>query len=425
MPNTNHKTDLSPALAPECRALPASWYRRDEMYQLERRAIFSKRWLLVTHKLRFNKLGDFIRFEQAGYAFVLCMDKDGTINGFHNICRHRAFPVVTEDTGNARIFSCKYHGWSYGLNGQLAKAPRFESVPGFNKANHSLFPIHVQVDLLGFVWVNLDASPVPEIKWEDDFDGVDRQERFQFYDFSKYDFDHVWAMQGNYNWKTLADNYNECYHCQVAHPDVSKLADLAFYYTVSKPGYIQHFSRPKKGKEDDDIKNVSTYYFPNACMTVTYVNTLPLYTYPSNPFCGYRPHFFYMMRCVPTSATTCSMEYEVYRHKDATNEEFEHIDSFFKRVLGEDKYLCDAVQRNLNAGVFTNGELHPDLESAPIFFQNTVRQLVIDHRRKEDDKGEELWPARRFLPHSGATNDDGAFCDGLACKASQEMETEW
>ncbi|ENH68093.1 Putative dioxygenase subunit alpha yeaW [Fusarium oxysporum f. sp. cubense race 1] len=390
----------------EPRALPASWYRQDEMYQLERRAIFSKRWLLATHKLRFTKPGDFLRFEEAGYAFVLCLDKDGeTINGFHNICRHRAFPIVTEEAGNAKIFSCKYHGWSYGINGKLAKAPRFDTVPTFNKEIHSLFPVHVHIDAIGFVWVNLDASPEPEVKWTDDFEGVDSQERFKYFDFSQYQFDHVWGMQGNYNWKTLADNYNECYHCQVAHPDVKAITDLTFYYTVSKPGYIQHFSRPKKGTEQDDIKISSTYYFPNSCMTVS-------------------PHFFYMMRCVPTSVGTCSMEYEVYRHKDATDEEFERTNSFFKRVLGEDKYLCDAVQKNLEAGVFTNGELHPDLESAPIFFQNTVRQIVTEHRRKEQDSKAEIWPARRHVANSEVTKGDDEFCDGLACKADN-ADMEW
>ncbi|KLO95419.1 choline monooxygenase [Fusarium fujikuroi] len=392
--------------SPEPRALPASWYRQDEMYQLERRAIFSKRWLLATHKLRFTKPGDFLRFEEAGYAFVLCLDKDGeTINGFHNICRHRAFPIVTEEAGNAKIFSCKYHGWSYGINGKLAKAPRFDTVPAFNKDNHSLFPVHVHIDAIGFIWVNLDASPEPEVKWTDDFEGVDSQERFKHFDFFQYQFDHVWGMPGNYNWKTLADNYNECYHCQVAHPDVKAIADLSFYYTVSKPGYIQHFSRPKKGTEKDDIKISSTYYFPNACMTVS-------------------PHFFYMMRCVPTSVGTCSMEYEVYRHKDATDEEFERTNSFFKRVLGEDKYLCDAVQKNLEAGVFTNGELHPDLESAPIFFQNTVRQIVTEHHRKEQDSKGEIWPARRHASTSEVTKGDDEFCDGLACK-TDSADMEW
>ncbi|OCT49060.1 Rieske [2Fe-2S] domain protein [Cladophialophora carrionii] len=399
-----HKIPLKATSEP--RALPASWYSSPHMYELERRAIFSKKWLLVTHKLRFTKPGDFLRFEQAGYSFVLCMDKAGKINGFHNICRHRAFPVVTEDAGNARIFSCKYHGWSYGLNGKLAKAPRFESVPTFDKENHTLFAVHVHVDALGFVWVNLDASISPSVAWGEDFKDVDTQERFQAFDFSQYKFDHVWQMQGDYNWKTLADNYNECYHCQVAHPDVAKLADLTYYYTVPKLGYIQHFSRPKKGQEDVDIKNASTYYFPNACMTVS-------------------PHFFYMMRCVPTSATTCSMEYEVYRHVDASDEDFGYIDSFFKRVLAEDKHLCNAAQKNLNSGVFVNGELHPHLESAPLYFQNVVRRLVTEHRKNEEATGEEIWPARRSLPVSKTTEDDAAFCAGLACDAVKSAETEW
>ena len=254
---------------PETRNLPATWYHSPELYELERRAIFSKKWLLVTHKLRFTKPGDFLSFKEAGYPFVLCLDKDGNMNGFHNICRHRAFPIVTEETGNAKIFSCKYHGWSYGLNGKLAKAPRFDTVPSFQKENHSLFPIHVHVDQIGFIWVNFDASPIPTVAWEDDFKNVDTQERFQHFDFSQYKFDHIWGMKGDFNWKTLADNYNECYHCTVAHPDVVKIADLSYYYTVSKPGHIQHFSRPKQGQEDNDIKNASTWYFPNACMTAS------------------------------------------------------------------------------------------------------------------------------------------------------------
>lgn len=239
------------------------------MYQLERRAIFSKKWLMVTHKLRFTTPGDYVRFEEAGYAFFLCLDKAGTLRGFHNICRHRAFPVVSECEGNAKIFSCKYHGWSYGLNGKLAKAPKFDYVDSFNKEDYSLFPVHVHVDKAGFVWVNLESAPTPTVAWENDFAGVDTQERFRHFDFTQYKFDHVWGMEGGYNWKTLADNYNECYHCTVAHPDVAKLADLSYYYTVPTPGFISHHSRPQKGKEDDDIKNASTYYFPNACMTVS------------------------------------------------------------------------------------------------------------------------------------------------------------
>ncbi|KAF7716071.1 Rieske domain-containing protein [Penicillium ucsense] len=386
------------------KSLPASWYSSPDLYELERRAVFSQRWMLVTHRLRLVNAGDYLRLHQAGYSFFLSRDRAGVIRGFHNICRHRAFPLVSDDSGNVKILSCRYHGWSYGLNGKLAKAPRFETVPAFSKDDQGLYPVHVHVDQLGFIWVNLDSSTSP-VPWNDDFHGVDTQERFASFEFRQYKFDHTWQMDGDYNWKTLADNYNECYHCSVAHPDVANLADLSFYYTVSTPGHIQHFSRPKSDKVDQDIKNASTYYFPNACMTVS-------------------PEFFYIMRCVPTSATTCSMEYEVYRHVDATDEAFEHIDAFFKRVLAEDKWLCNETQKNLSAGIYVNGQLHPELESAPLFFQKTVRSLLEDHHRKEQDAQREIWPARPRVSGS-ITLDDMDFCSQLACSARGSRKLEW
>jgi hypothetical protein len=131
-----------------------------------------------------------------------------------------------------------------------------------------------------------------------------------------------------------------------------------------------------------------------------------------------------MMRCVPTSATTTSMEYEVYRHVDATDDEFNYIDQFFKRVLAEDKDLCNAAQKNLNAGMFVNGQLHPELESAPIFFQSTVKQLLMDHRNKEKSRGQDIWPARQTTAGSRAEEED-EFCSGLACNSTTLAATEW
>lgn len=115
----------------------------------------------------------------------------------------------------------------------------------------------------------------------------------------------------------------------------------------------------------------------------------------------------------------------MYRHKDASDGDFEKIDSFFKRVLAEDKYLCEEVQKNLNAGVYTNGELHPDLESAPIYFQKIVRGLLTEHRNNEDALGKEVWPASRRPLYSEATDQDDAFCEGLVCKAEQNGHTDW
>lgn len=252
------------------RAIPASWYRSENLYELERRAIFSRHWILISHQLRFTTPGDWIRFKVAGFPIFIVRDRTGKIQGFHNLCRHRAFPVVTKDEGNSQILACKYHGWSYGLTGNLAKAPGYQELKGFDMSGNGLLPIHTYIDNSGFIWVNLDASAEPEVKWSDDMLGADVQERFKHFNFKDYRFDHTWHMDGDYNWKVLGDNYNECYHCPTTHPDSAGLSDFDAYDVVGERGYIQHFAgtRPEQ-EEASGIKFVSTYYFPNACMTVT------------------------------------------------------------------------------------------------------------------------------------------------------------
>jgi len=100
-------------------------------------------------------------------------------------------------------------GWSYSLDGRLAKAPKYQDVRGFDKSKNSLFGIHVHVDAGGFVWINLHAAEKPAVLWSDDFAGADVQERLAGFDLKQYRFDHQWRQTGHYNWKTLADNYNE------------------------------------------------------------------------------------------------------------------------------------------------------------------------------------------------------------------------
>lgn len=251
------------------RALPAPWYTSQEMYELERRAIFSRKWLLTTHKLRLAKPGDWLRYDIAGFQFIIARDRDNNINAFHNICRHRAYPVVNEESGSSKIFACKYHGWSYGLNGKLAKAPGYQELNGFDKSKNGLLPIHVHIDHNGFIWVNLDGKDEPEIAWDDDFPGADTQERFKYYNFDDYEYDHTWEMEGPWNWKILADNYNECYHCPTSHPDIPALADLASYSVTTKASYIEHDAAPTPEQIAAGMRVAPTYYFPNASMNVS------------------------------------------------------------------------------------------------------------------------------------------------------------
>jgi phenylpropionate dioxygenase-like ring-hydroxylating dioxygenase large terminal subunit len=262
-----------PAAAPQkeaVRALPGNWYTSEEMYQLERRAIFSRRWLLLTHKSRVQNPGDYLRYSVANYDVVVSKDRSGEIHAFHNVCRHRAYPVVEQDKGNAKILSCRYHGWSYGLNGNLAKAPGYQELPTFDKTKNGLFPIHVRLDKNGFIWINMDSKKEPEVSWESQFDTVDEQERLEAFNFDDYEFNYTWNMESNFNWKILADNFNECYHCKTTHPDLQSGAiSLETYDVNCAADHIQHDPKTTPEQRAKGYGICSTYMFPNVSFTVT------------------------------------------------------------------------------------------------------------------------------------------------------------
>ncbi|KIW12804.1 hypothetical protein PV08_07991 [Exophiala spinifera] len=384
------------------RALPAPWYTSEEMYQLERRAIFSRRWLLTTHQNRLKQAGDWLRYEIAGFNIIISKDRHGNINAFHNVCRHRAYPVVDEEKGTSKIFSCRYHGWSYGLDGKLAKAPGYQDLPSFDKTQNGLFTIHVHIDINGFIWINLDGKEKPEVPWEEDLGGADSQERLRQFQWDQYEFDHVWEIDAAYNWKIAADNYNECYHCKTTHPDIPTVADLASYSVNVQRAWIQHNGATTAEQRERGLTVCATYFWPNASFNVS-------------------PHFFFTQRFVPRGPNRTLVRYEVFRNKNSSEEDFQLINNIYKRIMSEDKVLCDAAQKNINTGVFVNGEMHPVMEKGPLYFQKLVREAVTEHHKREQAARTEIWPARQNLPTSAlVTKKDIDFCSGLACSTNQE-----
>ena len=127
----------------------------------------------------------------------------------------------------------------------------------------------MHVDVNGFIWVNLDGKATPEISWEEDFGGIDRQERYKDFNFDDYVFDHTWQMDGAYNWKILADNYNECYHCATSHPDIGAVANLQSYSVDTEGVKIIHDPATTEEQREAGLIVASTYYFPNASTNIT------------------------------------------------------------------------------------------------------------------------------------------------------------
>ncbi|CAO2654820.1 Nn.00g115530.m01.CDS01 [Neocucurbitaria sp. VM-36] len=395
-------------IAPE-RSIPASWYRSSSIFELERRAIFSRKWLLLTHKLRFHKSGEYISFDYAGFPLFLILDQQGNINGFHNVCRHRAYPIVQESNVSWVVV------W---LEGQSSKGTRFDTVPRFDKSQHNLLPVHVHVDKAGFVWVNLQAG-TPDTPWASQFGGVDEQPRMtQFGALDGYAYDHTWNMDIDANWKVVMENYNECYHCLTSHPLIAGVSDIPKYRVEPDQtgNCLEHTIVNKSSgtadEDKDEMRRCITFYFPATSVTVT-------------------RNFFYIQRMIPRGSDGTLVENEIYRHKNATDANFDDVMSFYRQVLTEDKLLCEGAQKNLNTGVFVNGELHPDKEKGPIHFQTMVKQELMEHRRKEvANGGQEMWPATPILSGQIDTkrlHEEEKFCSELEASmcSSQRAELVW
>lgn len=120
------------------------------------------------------------------------------------------------------------------------------------------------------------------------------------------------------------------------------------------------------------------------------------------------------------------MRYEVYRNRHSLNDAFQHINQLYKRLMAEDKSLCEASQKNFANGVFVTGEMHPQLEKGPLYFQKLCRDTVMAHHRREEKEGGQIWPARQSLPGTAAVSqEDVDFCSGLACAPSNSTKLEW
>lgn len=123
------------------------------------------------------------------------------------------------------------------------------------------------------------------------------------------------------------------------------------------------------------------------------------------------------------------MHYQIFRNKtsfavDPTK--FHLIANLYAQVVSEDKGLCEQTQRNLNAGIFVNGQLHPRLEKGPLYFQSNVRRVIRQHWELERKLGREVWPARQRGGNKGrgkASDEDEELCEGL-CSADRKA-VEW
>ncbi len=203
----------------EARTLAAKFYLSDDAFRAERERLFAREWICVGHASRIAKPGDYLLASVAGESLIVVRDESGAVHALYNVCRHRGTRLCEGGDGHALgALRCPYHAWTYALDGTLLTARNMQDAPGFDRADFPLKRAAASV-VEGFVFVSLaDALPADEPPL------IALRAHLARWNTAGLCEAHRISYELACNWKLVFQNYSECYHCPIVHPQLDKLS---------------------------------------------------------------------------------------------------------------------------------------------------------------------------------------------------------
>ena len=199
--------------------LPGYFYTSEEVFQAELERIFYQSWLCIGREEQVRRPREYFLQPVGQESVIVLRNKSGQINAFYNVCRHRGTRMVTQEHGRfSSCVQCPYHAWTYNLDGELIGAPLMDEVDWFDKADYPLQRVAV-ARWEGFLFINLSRSPEP-------FETAFAPLIGKFSAWSLPDLRVIRRIEYDVaaNWKLVVQNYSECYHCPLIHPDLVRLS---------------------------------------------------------------------------------------------------------------------------------------------------------------------------------------------------------
>lgn len=204
--------------------VPTDRYYAHDYAECERERLWMRVWQAAGREDEIPEPGDWMEYRILDQSFILVRGRDGQVRGFVNACRHRG-NAFCQGKGHSARFTCPYHKWSYGLDGQLLAVakPDFDGpVEDFVGAKEDLGLIEVPTECFaGFVFLNPDcnASPLAAFLGET----MELLAPYRLDEMVPYGLNVRESL--NCNWKVVMDAFQEGYHVQGVHPELVAAMD--------------------------------------------------------------------------------------------------------------------------------------------------------------------------------------------------------
>ena len=350
--------------------LPARYYYDADVYEREKAAIFYRNWWYAGHISQLVEAGSYFTVNIHQQSVFVVREKSGGLRGFYNVCQHRGHELL-KGTGKTANIVCPYHAWTYGHDGALIAARNTQRLKGFNKCDFSLKSVRVE-EFCGLIFVNLDPDAVSLKSQSDELEDEIRRYCPQVDEL-------VFAQRDTYdvacNWKTMVDNFLECYHCHVAHKDFVDLVDMSSYRTKTHGIYSAQISGAVRSTENSafnfekgevDFGYAGWFLWPN----------LTIWIYPGDANIS-------VLQMTPAGIERTIEFQDWFLPKPEPGRQHRDAMAYQKDVLQpEDVALCESVQRGLKSKGYNQGrfivddELSELSEHAVHHFQSLVMEAL-------------------------------------------------
>jgi phenylpropionate dioxygenase-like ring-hydroxylating dioxygenase large terminal subunit len=344
--------------------IPARLYNDPVYLELEREREFAHTWQLVKRIEPLAQRGDYITAEVGNDAVVVVRDGE-SLRGFCNVCLHRAGPVA-QGCGRRQTLQCRYHGWTYNLQGGLLHAPEMEGVENFHPEDMPLRSV-AMATWGPRVFVNLDGKAPPLDEVLEDI--PPRVAPFQCASMR-------YVMRKEYelacNWKIYVDNDLEGYHVPVVHPGLHRELDYD-QYRVAPHRYFsfQHAPlRPVPAAAADRKYGPVAGGVPEAFYVWVFPNGM------LNVYMGQMQTNVVL----PLSHDRTRVVFEWFAADPpadpATDERWTRLVAFSDEIQDEDIEICETVQRNLRSRIYDRGRYSAKRENGVHHFHSLLHEFL-------------------------------------------------